>query len=73
MANRKLRNLGKLGNLGIFFPSFLLTSFRFWVLGQNQNVGEKKSEKNLGSFRGFQVFDLAIMKCKYFMKGSQKI
>ena len=59
MANRKL---GKLGKLGIFFPSFLLSSFRFWVLGQNRNVDEKKSETKfqaLQAFRGFRAFDLA--------------
>ena len=48
MANRKLGNLGK---LGIFFPSF-----RFWVLGQNRNVGREKVRNKIPSFLSFPSF-----------------
>ena len=46
MANRKLRNLRKLGNLRIFFPSFpLLSFFLFWVLDQDRKVEREKIKK----------------------------
>ena len=54
MVNQKLGNLGKLGKLGIFFPSFLLPSFRFWVLGQNRKVGREKVGKKFPMFPSFQ-------------------
>ena len=66
MAYRKLRNLGRLGNLGIFFPSFLLPSFQFWVLGQNRKVGREKVGTKFRAFRGFQVFDLAIPRPSFY-------
>ena len=53
MANRKLGNVGKLGKLGIFFPSFLLPSFRFWVLGQNRKVRREKVGNKIPSFPSF--------------------
>ena len=50
VANRKL------GKLGIFFPSFFLPSFRFWVLGENGKVEREKVGKNIPRFPSFPSF-----------------
>ena len=51
MVNRKL---GNVGNLGIFFPSFLLPSFRFSVLGQSRKVGRERVGKRILRFPSFR-------------------
>ena len=44
----------KHGNLGIFFPTFFLPTFRFWPNTQNQKLGKK-------NFRSFRIFDLPLL------------
>ena len=61
MANRRLGNLGK---LGIFFPSFLLPSFRFWVLVQNRKVGREKVGNKISRFSSFRPGQFQGMICK---------
>ena len=55
MANRKLGNVRNLGNLGIFFASFLLPSFRFSALGQSRKVGREKVGKKFPRFPSFRT------------------
>ena len=50
MANRKLRKLR------IFYPSFSLPSFWFWVLGQNRKVGREKVGNKILRFPSFPSF-----------------
>ena len=50
---RKYRKRRKRWN---FFPSFLLPSFQFWVLGQNRKVGRKKAGKTFARFLTFPRF-----------------
>ena len=59
---RKLGNLGKLGELGILFPTFSHRRFDFDLIPKIENSKEENWEKKLRAFRAFQVFDLPLFR-----------
>ena len=55
-SGRKLGKHGKLGNFGIFFPTFSLSTFPFWPNTQNRKLGRKKLGKKIPSCPSFLRF-----------------
>ena len=47
---RKLGNLGKVGNLGNFFPAFFLLTFQFGLMLKIENSEEENSENKFRRF-----------------------
>ena len=50
MANRKLKNLGNLGNLRKIIPSFLISEFSFLLYSQIRKLGFKNLGKKIPRF-----------------------
>ena len=56
MANRELRNLGSLENLGNIIPSFLISKISILSYSQNRKLGFKNLGKKFPSFPRFPSF-----------------
>ena len=59
----------KLGNLGNFFRTFSLPTFRFWSNTQNRKLGRWKLGKKFRDLQAFRVFDLPLF--RFFNQVSQ--
>ena len=56
MANRKLRKVGNLGNLGKVIPSFLVSEFSILPYSQNRKLRFKNLGKKFLRFPRFPSF-----------------